>query len=171
MTLEEMFWLSQTIAAVAIVGSLLFVAMEVRSSNQVNRHRIIEELNADYRAVRMGIAANADVARAWLSGLHDFAALDPVDKVRFSLVAESVFHRWETLYLHHRDGRMVRELYEPQRSNMSEFLGYPGLQAVWDLRKHYHHSAFRSMADDLIATVRTSGPMPDIYGERPAQSG
>jgi hypothetical protein len=171
MTLEEMFWLSQTIAAVAIVGSLLFVAMEVRSSNQVNRHRIIEELNADYRAVRMGIAANADVARAWLSGLHDFAALDPIDKVRFSLVAESVFHRWETLHLHYRDGRMSRELYEPQRSNMRQFLGYPGLQAVWDLRQHNHSSGFRSMVDDAIATARTSGPMPDIYRESPAQSG
>jgi hypothetical protein len=48
-TLEKMFYLSQTFAALAIVGSLLFVGLEVRSSNQVNRHRIIEELLADYR--------------------------------------------------------------------------------------------------------------------------
>ena len=87
----------------------------------------------------------------------------------FSLVAESVFHRWETLYLHYRDGRMTRELYEPQRSNMSEFPGYPGLQAVWDLRKRYHHNAFRSMVDDVIATFRS--PIPDIYGESPVPSG
>ena len=91
MTLEEIFWLSQTIAAVAIVGSLLFVAMEVRSSNQVSRHWIVEELLADYRDMRMGMASNADVARAWLSGLHDFAALDPLDKVRFSLTADMLF--------------------------------------------------------------------------------
>jgi len=79
-----MFYLSQTLAASAIVGSLLFVAMEVRSSNQVSRHRIVEELLADYRDMRMGMASNADVARAWLSGLRDFAGLDPVDKARFS---------------------------------------------------------------------------------------
>jgi len=169
-TLEEIFWLSQTIAAVAIVGSLLFVAMEVRSSNQVNRHRIIEELAADYRTVLMSIANNADLARAWHSGLHDFAALDPVDKVRFSLTAHTFFQNHESLYLHHRDGRMPREMYEPQLSNMTAFLGYPGLQAVWDLRKHYFHSAFRSLVDDTIATART-GPMPNLYRERPAQSG
>jgi hypothetical protein len=75
-TLEKMFYLSQTFAALAIVGSLLFVGLEVRSSNQVNRHRIIEELLADYRTMRMGIASNAEVARAWLSGLRDFAALE-----------------------------------------------------------------------------------------------
>jgi len=50
----------------------------------VNRHRIIQELLADYRTARMAIANNADVARAWLSGLRDFAGLDPVDKARFS---------------------------------------------------------------------------------------
>jgi len=171
-TLEEIFWLSQTIAAVAIVGSLLFVAIEVRSSNQVSRHRFVEELLADYRAVRMGIADNADVARAWLSGLHDFAALDPLDKVRFSLTADMFFHTHESLYLHFRDGRMPRELYEPQRSTMTDWLGYPGLQAVWGLRKQQFHSAFRSMLDDTIASVRTSGRIPDMYSERPAtQSG
>jgi hypothetical protein len=121
--------------------------------------------------MRMGIASNAEVARAWLSGLRDFAALDPVDKVRFALTADMFFHTHQSLYLHYRDGRMRRELYEPQRSNMTDFLGYPGLQAVWDLRRHYFHSAYRSMMDDTIATVRTSGPMPDLYREGPAQSG
>jgi hypothetical protein len=55
-----------------IVASLLFVAVEVRGSNQVSRHREIEELLEDYRGVRMSIATNADVARALLSGLHNF---------------------------------------------------------------------------------------------------
>ena len=48
---------------------------------------------------------------------------------------------------------------------MTDFLGYPGLQAVWDLRRHHFHSAFRSMVDDTIATVRTGGPIPHLYGE------
>jgi len=63
-TLEDMFYLSQTIAAFAIVGSLFFVGMEVRSSNQVNRHRIIEELLADYRAAKAGVATPIAAAAA-----------------------------------------------------------------------------------------------------------
>jgi hypothetical protein len=34
MSLESMFYVSQTIAAIAIVASLLFVAMELRNSNR-----------------------------------------------------------------------------------------------------------------------------------------
>ena len=101
-TLESMFYLTQSIAAVAIVGSLLFVALEVRSSNQVNRHRAIEELLEDYTRTRMSIAGSPEVARAWLSGLHDYEALDSLDKARFSLTADVFFHTHESIYLHHR---------------------------------------------------------------------
>jgi hypothetical protein len=165
-TLENMFYLSQTVAAFAIVGSLFFVGMELRSSNHVNRHRIIEELLADYRAAKTGVANNADLARAWLAGLRDFASLDPVDKVRFTLTADLFFHTHQSLYLHYRDGRLRGELYEPARSNMTDLLGYPGLQAVWDFRRQHFPGAFRSMVDETIATVRTGGPAPDLYGER-----
>ena len=170
MTLEHMFYLSQTLAAFAIVGSLFFVGMELRSSNQVNRHRIIEELLADYRAAKTGVANNADVAQVWLSGLSNFAALNPVDRVRFTLIADLFFHTHQSLYLHYCDGRMRDELYEPARSNMTDLLGYPGLQAVWDLRRHHFHSAFRSVVDDTIAGVRTGGPILNLYGEKPPQS-
>jgi hypothetical protein len=42
MTLESMFYISQTVAAFAIVVSLLFVGLEVRHSNLESRHRTIE---------------------------------------------------------------------------------------------------------------------------------
>ncbi len=171
MPLEHWFFFSQTIGGFAIVGSLLFVGLEVRSSNQVNRHRIIEDLLEDIRTVRMGIAKDADIARAWLSGLHDFTSLDPIDKVRFSLFADLFFHTHQSLYLHYRDGRIRREAYEPYRIDMVEFLGYPGLRAVWALRKNYFHNTFRSAVDDTISAVRTGGPAPNLYGERSARSG
>jgi hypothetical protein len=169
-TLESMFYLSQTVAAFAIVGSLLFVALEVRGSNQVNRHRAIEELLADYRGARLSIASNDEVARAWLSGLHNFEGLNPVDKVRFSLEADLLFHTHESFYMHYRGGRMSRALYEPQRIALAEFLGYPGLQTVWALRKRHFHGAYQSLMDEAIKAARSLGTVPDLYGEKQSSS-
>jgi hypothetical protein len=169
-TLEHIFFLTQSVAALAIVGSLVFVAMEVRSSNQVNQHRIIEELAADYRTVRMTIASNTDVAQAWHAGLLDFSALGPVDKVRFSLIADAFFHTHESFYLHYHDGRLGKDLYEPQRLQMIDWLGYPGLQAVWGIRRSYFHGGFGSIVDYTIAVARSGGQVPDLYREKPASS-
>jgi len=169
-TLESMFYLTQSIAAVAIVGSLLFVALEVRSSNQVNRHRAIEELLEDYTRTRMSIAGSPEVARAWLSGLHDYEALDSLDKARFSLTADVFFHTHESIYLHHRGGRMNRGMYEPQWLNLIDMLRYPGLQSVWAFRKRYFHVAYQSHLDETIAKARTLGSTPGLYGENPRQT-
>jgi hypothetical protein len=79
MTLENMFYISQTVAAFAIVVSLLFVGLEVRHSNLESRHRTIEDTLQNYRAARLSLIDNADVARVWISGLHNFTALDATD--------------------------------------------------------------------------------------------
>src|SRR6266404_4508112 len=157
MTLENMFYISQTFAAFAIVVSLLFVGLEVRHSNREARHRTIEELQQNYRAARAPLINHADVAQAFIGGLHDFTALESADKLRFLLVADSLFHNLQSFFLHHQDGRMPRELDEP--------LGYPGLQAAWDLRKNYFHVVFRASVDARIAAARSSGRVPSLYDE------
>jgi hypothetical protein len=165
MTLEHMFFISQTIAAFAIVVSLFFVGLEVRHSNRESRHRTIEETLQNYRAARASLIDNADVTRAWISGLHDFTALDAADKVRFLLTADNFFNNVQSFFLHYRDGRMPRELYEPQRAVLDDFLGYPGCQAAWDFRKNYFHVAFRTSVEERIAAARSSRLVPSLYGE------
>ena len=165
MTLENMFYISQTVAAFAIVVSLLFVGVEVRHSNRETRHRTIEEMQQNYRDGRAFIINHADVARAWISGLHDLTALDPADKLRLLLIADSFFNNLQSFFLHHRDGRMPEGLYEPQQALLNDVLGYPGLQAAWDFRKSYYHAAFRESVDEMIAAAGSSGRVPSLYGE------
>jgi hypothetical protein len=165
MTLENIFYISQSVAGLAIVVSLLFVGLEVRHSNRESRHRTIEEALEDYRAARASLIENVDVARAWISGLHDFTTLNLVDKVRFLLVADNFFNNVQGFYLHHLDGVMPREVYEPQRAVLDDCLGYPGLQTAWDFRKNYFHVAFRASVEERIAAVRSAGLVPSLYGE------
>ena len=165
MPLENMFYISQTVAAFAIVVSLLFVGMEVRHSNLESRHRTIEDALGNYRAARLSIIDNADVARVWISGLHDFTALEAAEKVRFLLTADNFFNNVQSFFLHYRDGRMPRELYEPQRAVLDDFLAYPGCQAAWDFRKKYFHVAFRTSVEEKIAAARSSRLVPTLYGE------
>jgi hypothetical protein len=56
MSLEHIFYLSQIIAALALVASLLFVALEVRNSNRESRHRAGEEAYQKFREVQLEVA-------------------------------------------------------------------------------------------------------------------
>jgi hypothetical protein len=164
MTLENTFYISQKVAGFAIVVSLLF-CREVRHSNRESRLRTIQDALQNYRAARFSLIDNADVARACISGLHDVTALDPVDKVRFLLTADSFFNNVQSFFLHHLEGVMPHEVYEPQRAVLDDYLGYPGLQAAWDRRKNYFHVAFRKSVEQRIAAVRSTGLVSSLYGE------
>src|ERR1700750_2874548 len=103
MTLENMFYISQTVAAFAIVGSLLFLGVEMRNTSRENRHRSAEELLHKLRALELEMGAGAERAGVWLSGLHNFSALTPVNKVRFLLIAHMALKTNESFFLAFRD--------------------------------------------------------------------
>jgi hypothetical protein len=168
MTLENMFYISQTVAAFAIVGSLLFVGLEVRHSNRESRHRTIEEMLGNFRSLAFTIASNADTGSLWLRGLHDLAELDAVDRVRFLSLARTFFYIQQSFFLHYRSGYIPSEIYQPHDVSTSDILGYPGMQAAWELRKSYFHKSFRTMMDEKVLAAKKSGIVASHYREGPS---
>ena len=166
MTLEHWFFLSQTIAAFATVSAVSFVALEMRNSTLERRHQTIEDVLEDLREARRALAENSDVSRIFFSGLHDFAALASVDKMRFLLTAHSLMATHEALFYHYRDGHMSREMYEPQEANRSAFFAYPGYRAAWNLRRNYFRKEFQLVIEEDIAAAQKRGAVA-LYGEGP----
>jgi hypothetical protein len=168
MTLESVFYVSQTVGAVAIVGSLLFLAVEMRHASRESLHRSAEESLQKLRELELAMAADPERAGVWLSGLHDFSALSPVDRVRFLLIAHMALKTNESFLLAFRAGRLPREMYEPEEVHQAEFFAYPGMQAAWNIRKHYFHKAFQEWADAKIAAARKDQRLPYLYREEAA---
>jgi hypothetical protein len=75
----------------------------------------------------------------------------------------------ESFLLAYRDGRLTREMYEPEELHMAEFLGYPGMQTAWDIRKHYFQKGFRKWGDETIAAAKKGEGMPFLYREGTVQ--
>ena len=166
MSLEQVFFVSQSVAGWATVATLLFLGIQVRHTNRETLHRSSEESLQKLRDLELEMAADADRAGVWLRGLHDFTALTPVEKVRFLLISHMVMKTNESFFLAFRDGRLTREMYEPEERHQEEFFAYPGMQAAWEIRKHYFHSEFQRWADEKIATAKKNKRMPLLYRER-----
>lgn len=160
MTLEQVFLVSQTIAALAIVGSLIFVALELRNSNRASRHRAAEEAHQKYQALQLEVATDADVARVWVTGLHDFSSLDAVDRTRFLLLGHNVFKNWESIHMVHREGHLPDDTYASADLMAGDLLAYAGLRTAWSSRQKYFYPAFRALVDAKIAALSPDPPLP-----------
>jgi hypothetical protein len=98
MTLLELGSLGEFVGAMAVIGSLVYLAIQVRQSTQSQRTESflsgLGRVNDWYRS----ISNNGDVARIYLDGCEDFAGLNREDRARFHALIMEVLVVCEMMY-------------------------------------------------------------------------
>ena len=99
MSLEQVFFVSQIFASIAVVASLIFVGAQVRESTtalQRNEHNSTME---QWTVIRMAIAKHRDIAELMTDGLGGHRALDRADQLRLEQMLQgnawASFHIWD----------------------------------------------------------------------------
>ena len=99
MSLEQVFFLSQIVASVAVVASLIFVGRQVRENTlaiQRNEHNSTME---QWTVIRQAIARHRDIAELMSAGLAGRRKLDAADQLRLDQMLQEVgwaaFHIWD----------------------------------------------------------------------------
>jgi hypothetical protein len=57
----------------------------------------------------------------------------------------------------YRSGYIPSEICQPHEASTIDMLGYPGMQAAWELRKSYFQKSFRTMMDEKVAAAYREG--------------
>ena len=104
MSLEQISSLSQTVAAIAVVISLVYAVVQVRMYARAAFDARHIAAQSDLQQFRRVIATDADCARIYRDGLADLSKLDPTDQWRFGALMEMFVanfeyaHRYEEVY-------------------------------------------------------------------------
>ena len=89
MTLSELGSLGELVGGIAVIGSLIYLATQVRQATQWQRIESFQGALGRVNDWHRSIATNGDVARIYLDGCADFNSLDPAERARFhSLLVE-----------------------------------------------------------------------------------
>src|SRR5437763_15524885 len=99
MSFEQISYLAQIVASVAVVASLIFVALQSKQNTaalQRNQHNSTME---QWTVIRMAIAKHRDIAELMTAGLHGERRLDAADELRLEQMSQehawAAFHSWE----------------------------------------------------------------------------
>jgi len=99
MSLEQVFFLSQIVASIAVIGSLIFVGYQIKENTlalQRNEHNSTME---QWTVIRQAIATNRDIAELMSVGLSGERKLDTTDALRLDQMLQEVgwasFHIWD----------------------------------------------------------------------------
>ena len=127
MTLETTSQLVGILANIAVIASILFVALQVRMGVQMLRDAAVRNHSEKLQSVSRMLAENAELAELWSRGSKaGLESLSDTERVRFINFCTYMFRTWEELHLQHSSGKMDDALYTANISIMRDIFHLRG---------------------------------------------
>ena len=146
MNWEAIGAIGETLGAVAVVVSLVYLAIQIRIQNHESRISTINGLTEQWTALLTSIAQDKELSNTWAQGLRG-AEFDEPEEVQFRAIANSYLHIMEGLYLQHVDGRLDNRLWSGVHGTLTDVLPAPGIRRFWNARRHWYSLEFQAFVE------------------------
>src|SRR5919204_6005046 len=141
--------ISQLVGSIAVVLSVLYLAVQVHRSTRVARLATQDAAATALRDVTKPLMENADLERIWRVGLEDISALSIEERARFFHAAYQFWKAFETIHFHHVYGMMIRDLWEGWHGLLRHYVAAPGIAHYWKLRGALFSDRFQRFVNSL----------------------
>lgn len=152
MTLEDVFYVSQTVASVAVVGSLIYVGLQVRYAERAQRG-LMQQARADRTSAGSLTVAGSELARIWMKGGAGDADLTPLEITQWLMMTRAAFLSGEDSVLQYRAGLLSKETYDTYVAAVHVHLARPGWRAAWKMQRMTFGPEFRAFCDAILNRV------------------
>jgi hypothetical protein len=156
MTLQDLGSIGEFVGAVAVVVSLIYLAVQIRqNTHQLEHNAEVLRANAELDSARLStdwnaqVAGDAELTEIWGAGLNDPSKLDATSVARMGMLLGSLFYRLEGLYRLHRRGFLPEESWLPWEQLMRNVLSTPLARAWWEGEMHPFSETFRQRVREL----------------------
>lgn len=151
MTLEQASFVSQVISAVAILASLVFLAIQIRGNTRALRSQsYFNGMTHGQRPFELMIQ-DAALTRIVNEGYAAPEKLSPEDRERFNMHTFLLFNSWEYFFYQHRDRAIPDQLFVGTDAHMRVLVhSKPGLAVFWEEYRHAYEEPFLSYVSEVF---------------------
>jgi len=151
---EAISAIGQIVGAIAVVISLIYLAIQVRSSAQETRLSSMRATLDFLNRLNQQVAEHADLAELRNRGFFDFESLEGSDRTRFNSYMLAVFRTVEGVYYQHLDGHSDPRVWRGIEAVLREMNALSGVQAWWRLRSHWFDEEFAKFINQQQQTLK-----------------
>ena len=152
--------LSEILAAIGVVVSLVYLAMQIRMSRAENRSASIDRLVELWGTYVGALADNPQLAVIVAKGLHDYGQLEVAERAQVSAHLSRIMRVSEAIFMHHRDGTIDAELWNGINSSLDDISNMPLVNQWWPTRRHWFGESFRNHIDVLMQSDKRTDAYP-----------
>ena len=149
--------LAEAIGATAVVASLIYLALQIRSGAKAFRTEYRDAAMRSMMEWSHHVMGDKDLPWIFQRGCRDFQSLDERDRARLVHTMYSFFKVYENMYLHHLDGVIGRDLWEANCSVLATYSSQPGARYFLSLREKAYDPRFLEMLKTLDGSAMAPG--------------
>jgi hypothetical protein len=158
MGLSQLADLGELLGGVAVVASLIYLAVQIRQNTRTVRASTLHQ-NTDLWSSLFLRLAEPDLAGAYVAGMAGQQEIRPLHYTQFFFICRSMFLAFENQYYQMRHGVLDSEAYAGyERSISTQFLAFRGFRLWWELNRPVFSPEFVDHIDALIADVPEADP-------------
>ena len=149
MNWEAISAISQLVGSIAVVVSVLYLAVQLRSSTRVAKVAAMDAAAAALRDVTKPLMENAELSRLWRAGLENLETLSAEDQARFFHAAHQFLKALETIHYHYVYGLLDPQLWAGWRELLHHYVASPGINYYLTRRSPVFSERFRKFISEL----------------------
>lgn len=166
-TLEQAAYISETVAAVAVLITLIYLGMQVRQNTRAVCLNTIHGISEAFRAQYALVGGHVSVADVYVKGLTQPHELATPEAVQFYALMHNQVRGYENAYYQYTEGALDGRYWAGMQGQMFDTSGMPGFIRYWGDRANWYSDEFRRHVDSVLipqATTMTAGG--GVYGSR-----
>lgn len=157
MSLEALYYISQIVASVAVLASLIYLALQTRQAARSSRAVMHENRSATVLR-HIDKVSEAEFHPIWTKGTLAAADMSDAEISRFTLQAAGWVVMWEERYREFQEGMLDEKRWASSEHTISRMTMHPGFRAVITLMRPRLDPDFRALLDKHLAIGRAAPP-------------
>ncbi len=158
LTLEQVYFIGQTISAVAVVLSLIYVGLQIKQNTTTTQAASAQAYATDINDIVGLINSSPRLADVLHEGANGLSGLKDGDIIRFMSFTDINFITYQSFYMQWKSGTLADALMATYKEAIVSLLQQKGQQEWWELRRHWFSPEFQDFVDGVVGQ-ESSKPM------------
>ena len=142
-SLETVSAIAQIIAAIGVIASLFYLAVQVRQNTRSMRAVVVDSLAGALVDLFAPLAHDPSVMRAFIAVVESWDAASEEDRVRAVPIMFGTFKLFENAWFQKRQGTLDPEQWEGWDVYIRIYYHRPGVKTWWLMRRAAFAAGFR----------------------------
>lgn len=151
MNLDRFHKISEIVAAFAIVGSLIFVGVQVGQNTRALKFNATNTISDQWIGMARDVALSNEFRDIFHRGLNpvdgNVGKLDPKERTALVFWFTGTLKSYEIGFMHWRDGFVSDRMWQGQQQTIRQLMRNPGVRALW------HETLFDNYSEDFEAFI------------------